>query len=78
MQENRERVLEAVAEGPVSGPELAEALDVSRAAVWKHVEALRSTGFEVESREGGYVLTSVPEFGGAAVEYGLEAPFDVE
>ena len=78
MQETRERVLEAVAEGPVSGPELAEALDVSRAAVWKHVEALRSTGFDVESREGGYVLTSVPEFGGAAVEYGLEAPFDVE
>ena len=78
MQENRERVLEAVAEGPVSGPELAEALDVSRAAVWKHVEALRSTGFEVESREGGYVLTSVPEFGGAAVEFGLEAPFVVE
>ena len=78
MQENRERVLEAVAEGPVSGPELAEALDVSRAAVWKHVEALRSAGFEVESREGGYILTSVPEFGGAAVEFGLEAPFVVE
>ncbi|PSP92198.1 biotin--[acetyl-CoA-carboxylase] ligase [Halobacteriales archaeon QS_1_68_44] len=78
MQENRERVLEAVAEGPVSGPELAEALDVSRAAVWKHVEALRSAGFEVESREDGYVLTNVPEFGGAAVEYGLDAPFDVE
>ena len=78
MQETRERVLDALAEGPVSGPALADRLGVSRAAVWKHVEALRSTGFEVESREGGYVLTSVPEFGGAAVEFGLEAPFDVE
>ena len=78
MQENRERVLEAVAEGPASGPELAEALDISRAAVWKHVEALREAGFDVESREDGYVLTSIPEFGGAAVEYGLDAPFDVE
>ena len=78
MQETRKRVLDALAEGPASGPAVAETLGVSRAAVWKHVEALREAGFEVESREGGYVLTSVPEFGGAAVEYGLDAPFDVE
>ena len=78
MQETRRRVLDALADGPISGPAVAETLGVSRAAVWKHVEALREAGFEVESREGGYVLTSVPEFGGAAVEYGLEAPFDVE
>ena len=78
MQETRRRVLEALADGPVSGPALAERLDVSRAAVWKHVEALREAGFEVESREAGYVLAGVPEFGGAAVEFGLEAPFEVE
>jgi len=71
-------VLDGLADGPVSGPALAERLDVSRAAVWKHVEALREAGFEVESRDDGYVLTGVPEFGGAAVEFGLEAPFDVE
>ncbi|MEF8808886.1 HTH domain-containing protein, partial [Natronomonas sp.] len=41
MQETRERVLDALAEGPVSGPKLAAELDISRAAVWKHVEALR-------------------------------------
>ena len=78
MQETRKRVLDALAEGPTSGPAVAETLGVSRAAVWKHVEALREAGFEVESREGGYVLTNVPEFGGAAVEYGLDAPLDVE
>ncbi|MFT4884010.1 MAG: BirA family biotin operon repressor/biotin-[acetyl-CoA-carboxylase] ligase [Natronomonas sp.] len=78
MQETRERVLDALAEGPVSGPKLAEELDISRAAVWKHVEALREAGFDVESREDGYVLTGVPEFGGAAVEFGLDAPFEVE
>ena len=78
MQETRKRVLDALAEGPASGPAVAETLDISRAAVWKHVEALREAGFEVESREDGYVLTNVPEFGGAAVEYGLDAPFDVE
>jgi BirA family biotin operon repressor/biotin-[acetyl-CoA-carboxylase] ligase len=78
MQETRERVLDALTDGPVTGPELAERLDVSRAAVWKHVEALREEGFGIASRDEGYELVEVPEFGGAAVEYGLEAPFDVE
>ncbi|WP_276257489.1 biotin--[acetyl-CoA-carboxylase] ligase [Haloglomus litoreum] len=78
MQETRRRVLDALAEGPVTGPELAERLGVSRAAVWKHVEALREADFEVEGTDEGYVLRSVPEYGGPAIEYGLEAPFAVE
>jgi BirA family biotin operon repressor/biotin-[acetyl-CoA-carboxylase] ligase len=78
MQETREAVLDALADGPVSGPVLAERLGVSRAAVWKHVEALREAGFTVESDDDGYTLAGVPGFGGPAVEYGLEAPFDVE
>ncbi|QLD91013.1 biotin--[acetyl-CoA-carboxylase] ligase [Natronomonas salina] len=78
MQETRRRVLEGLADGPVSGPDLADRLEVSRAAVWKHVEALREAGFAVESRDDGYVLAGVPEFGGAAVEFGLDAPFEVE
>ncbi|WP_232686081.1 biotin--[acetyl-CoA-carboxylase] ligase [Halobacterium zhouii] len=78
MNETRRRVLDALADGPVTGPELAERLDVSRAAVWKHVEALRDAGFDVESESGGYALGGVPDYGGPAVEYGLDAPFDVE
>jgi BirA family biotin operon repressor/biotin-[acetyl-CoA-carboxylase] ligase len=78
MQETRERVLDALTEGPVTGPELAERLDVSRAAVWKHVEALRDEGFGIASQGEGYALVEFPEFGGATVEYGLDAPFDVE
>ena len=78
MQETRRAVLDAIADGPVSGPDLATELGVSRAAVWKHVEALREAGFEVESETGGYVLSAVPEYGGPAVEYGLDAFFDVE
>ena len=78
MQETRRAVLDALADGPVPGPALAERLGVSRAAVWKHVDALREAGFEVEGGEGGYVLASVPEFGGPAVEFGLDAPFSVE
>ena len=78
MNETRRRVLDALSDGPVAGPVLAERLDVSRAAVWKHVEALRDAGFEVESEPGGYALAGVPDYGAEAVEYGLDAPFDVE
>ncbi len=78
MQETRRDVLDALATGPVSGPDLAEELGLSRAAVWKHVEALRGAGFEIESDGAGYRLADVSGFGGAAVEFGLEAPYTVE
>ncbi|WP_256391038.1 biotin--[acetyl-CoA-carboxylase] ligase [Natronoarchaeum rubrum] len=78
MNDTRRSVLDALDDGPVTGPDLAEQLGVSRAAIWKHVEALREDGFEIASRDDGYELVSVPEFGGPAVEYGLEATFDVE
>jgi BirA family biotin operon repressor/biotin-[acetyl-CoA-carboxylase] ligase len=78
MQATRERVLDALADGPVTGPTLADELDVSRTAVWKHVEALREAGFGIESGDDGYELVGVPDFGGPAVEYGLDAPFEVE
>lgn len=78
MQDTRRRILGSLSDGPVSGPAMAEELSISRAAVWKHIEALRNAGFGIESHENGYVLTDVPEFGGAAVEYGLEAPFEIE
>jgi BirA family biotin operon repressor/biotin-[acetyl-CoA-carboxylase] ligase len=78
MQETRHAVLDALADGPVAGPDLAERLDISRSAVWKHVEALREDGFEIESGDDGYELTAVPEFGGPAVAYGLDAPFEIE
>jgi len=78
MHETRERILTAIADGPVSGPDLASTLEISRAAVWKHVEGLREAGFTVESDDDGYVLAGVPDFGGPAVEYGLDAPFEIE
>ncbi len=77
MNETRRAVLDALADGPVSGPKLAETLDISRNAIWKHVEGLRTAGFGIESTTDGYLLDEVPEFG-PAVEYGLDAPFEVE
>ncbi|AUV82237.1 biotin--[acetyl-CoA-carboxylase] ligase [Salinigranum rubrum] len=78
MNETRRALLAELASGPVSGPALAERLDVSRAAVWKQVEALRDEGFVVESTDAGYVVSEVPEFGAGAVEYGLDTGYRIE
>jgi len=78
MQETRRRVLDALADGPVAGPALADELGVSRSAVWKHVEALRAAGFTVESGDEGYTLAGTPEYGGPAIEYATDAAYDVE
>jgi len=80
MTTTRRRLLRVIADadGPVSGPALAEELGVSRAAVWKHVEALREAGFGIESGADGYALHSVPAYGGDAIAVGLDAPYSVE
>lgn len=78
VNETRRALLEALSAGPVGGPDLAERLGVSRAAVWKQVEALREEGFDVESTDDGYVVSTVPTYGAAAVEFGLDAPVTVE
>jgi BirA family biotin operon repressor/biotin-[acetyl-CoA-carboxylase] ligase len=78
MQETRHEILDRIAERSVPGPKLADSLGISRSAVWKHVEALREEGFEIESSDDGYELAAVPEFGGSAVEFELAAPFEVE
>jgi len=78
MHPTRKRILTAVADGPVGGPDIAAELNISRAAVWNHVEQLRTDGFDIESEPDGYTLGGIPEFGGPAIEYGLDAPFEVE
>lgn len=78
MTETRRELLDALGEGPVAGPAFAEAHGVSRAAVWKWIEHFREAGFEIDSTDEGYVVRSVPPFGGVAVEYGLDAPYRIE
>lgn len=49
-------------EGFLSGEALSRRLGLSRAAVWKAVDALRGAGYEIEARTGlGYRLTSAPD-----------------
>jgi BirA family biotin operon repressor/biotin-[acetyl-CoA-carboxylase] ligase len=65
MNEGASRVLEALREasgGQRSGESLSDALGVSRAAIWKQVEALRKAGYEIEGAAGeGYTLRGVPD-----------------
>ncbi|ELY86809.1 biotin--[acetyl-CoA-carboxylase] ligase [Natrinema altunense] len=78
MNETRRAVIAALADGPVSGPELAGSLEISRAAVWKHIEGLREADFEIESGPTGYELVAVDAYNAPAVEFELEAPFSIE
>jgi len=46
----------------VSGESLSARLAISRAAVWKHIQALRRAGYEIDSQpHAGYRLRSVPD-----------------
>ena len=54
--------LKAAPDHYLSGEELARALGVTRAAVWKQMETLRAYGYEIEAQPHlGYKLVSVPD-----------------
>jgi BirA family biotin operon repressor/biotin-[acetyl-CoA-carboxylase] ligase len=55
------RVLEIMEQEkkPISGEEISRALGISRSAVWKHINELKSMGYEISSsRSEGYSLDS--------------------
>lgn len=59
-----ERILAWLREStePLSGEELARRLGCSRAAVWKHVAALRRAGYRIEPQHArGYALVASPD-----------------
>ncbi len=59
------RILSALRRDPsihVSGTALASTLGISRTSVWKHVQALRSKGYHIDTHPRlGYRLTGVPD-----------------
>ena len=77
---SRERVYEALAERPgefLSGQELSRSLGISRAAVWKAVEALRRDGCQIEARTGcGYRLAAGDRLDRREVALYLAGPRD--
>jgi BirA family biotin operon repressor/biotin-[acetyl-CoA-carboxylase] ligase len=40
----------------ISGIKLSDIFNMSRTAIWKHISALKKSGYEIESRSKGYVL----------------------
>ncbi len=60
----RGRILALLRAGsdPVSGDRLAEALGVSRVAIWKQIEALKEAGYAIESGHSGYRLLGGGDF----------------
>lgn len=60
----RKRVLEilrANGDEPISGEEISRQLDISRTAVWKHIQTLKNEGYEIDSLpKRGYVLKVIP------------------
>jgi BirA family biotin operon repressor/biotin-[acetyl-CoA-carboxylase] ligase len=52
-------LLQRLGDGPVSGDALAREAGLTRAAVWKRIEALRAAGVGIEARAGrGYALAA--------------------
>ncbi|MDV2580809.1 biotin--[acetyl-CoA-carboxylase] ligase [Alkalibacillus haloalkaliphilus] len=58
----------------VSGQELSEVLSISRSAVWKHMNELKKSGYEIEAvTNRGYRIINVPEaLSEDAIRWGLE------
>ena len=63
MHSTTRQVLNALSDGSEhSGEAIASRLDISRAAVWKHISELRKLGYDIASAAGkGYVLLQSPE-----------------
>ncbi|WOS40710.1 bifunctional biotin--[acetyl-CoA-carboxylase] ligase/biotin operon repressor BirA [Xanthomonas rydalmerensis] len=73
-------LLARLSKGPLSGDALARACGLTRAAVWKRIQALRAAGVEIEGRAGeGYGLARPLELlDAAAIRDGLSGPARAE
>ena len=60
----RKRILELLRNNggePVSGEEISRQLEVSRTAIWKHIQTLKNEGYDIESvPKKGYILKEAP------------------
>jgi len=59
----KREILERLRNGePVSGEELGRAIGISRTAVWKHINELKSEGYAIDSVPSrGYHFVSAPD-----------------
>lgn len=79
MLEPERELVRRLAAGPVSGDVLAGELGLTRAAVWKRVQALREAGMEIDAQAGlGYTLRRFPELLDASTIAGHLTDGDVD
>lgn len=61
----RKQILELLRKNmphPVSGEEISSQFGVSRTAIWKHIQALKAEGYDIESiPKKGYILRGTPD-----------------
>ncbi|GBF32046.1 biotin--protein ligase [Desulfocucumis palustris] len=56
------RLLRENSPGYISGEEICKRMGVSRTAIWKHIQALRAEGYDIDSQtHSGYRLVAVPD-----------------
>jgi len=75
---NRSALLQALAEHPdgIGGQRLAERFGVTRAAVWKEIEALRQEQLIIEGGRGGYQLKSPAGWGPSTLSWRVGRPVE--
>ena len=61
----RKQILELLRKNmqqPVSGEDISNQFGVSRTAIWKHIQALKTEGYDIESvPKKGYILRGTPD-----------------
>lgn len=65
MSSTRNKLIELLSENPtnyISGQYLSEKLNISRSAIWKHMNELKKDGYEIETKaRKGYRIVSFPK-----------------
>ncbi|MGI8315337.1 biotin--[acetyl-CoA-carboxylase] ligase [Halobacillus mangrovi] len=76
MESTRKQLIELLQkqEGHISGQQLSEALDISRTAVWKHMNELKKDGYEIEAvqRKGYKIISSPDKISTNTLQWGLD------
>jgi ArsR family transcriptional regulator, arsenate/arsenite/antimonite-responsive transcriptional repressor len=76
--EPRRRILNHLAEGPMTVGEVSDFFEMALPSISKHLAILKEAGLVREQKRGQYVLYSLAADHLANQLYGFLAPFDVE
>ncbi|RWZ60289.1 biotin--[acetyl-CoA-carboxylase] ligase [Halobacillus fulvus] len=76
MESTRKQLIELLQkqDGYISGQELSKSLDISRTAIWKHMNELKKDGYEIEAvqRKGYKIIASPDKVSVNTLQWGLD------